>query len=150
LRTLCDGFFVRRAAFLRRTILVWCDRERPGLTTSRLAGVHALKPKGQSSSFWGRCSRRESRRGRRIRNFPTATGCWHWRLATNKGYGVVRILGVLRKAHVVMYERAKGPVPEGHQLHHVCRNRDCVNPDHLLALTATEHRQLHDAERRAA
>jgi len=34
------------------------------------------------------------------------------------------------------YERQHGPVADGLQLDHLCRNRMCVNPAHLEAVTA--------------
>lgn len=37
------------------------------------------------------------------------------------------------------YERAKGPVADGLQLDHLCRNRRCVNPAHLEAVTAVQN-----------
>jgi hypothetical protein len=38
-------------------------------------------------------------------------------------------------AHRVSYEWAKGPIPDGMELDHLCRNPACVNPDHLEAVT---------------
>jgi hypothetical protein len=64
------------------------------------------------------------------------TGCWPWRLATTNGYGYLRCKGVNALAHRVSYTRHKGDIPDGLQIDHLCRNRRCVNPDHLEAVTA--------------
>ena len=50
-----------------------------------------------------------------------------------------------KKAHRVAWERVHGPIPEGHHIHHVCRNRACVNVAHLELLPASEHLRLHGA-----
>ena len=51
------------------------------------------------------------------------------------GYG--RLDG--RVAHRVIYEALIGPVPEGLQLDHLCRNRACVNVNHLEPVTQREN-----------
>ncbi len=38
-------------------------------------------------------------------------------------------------AHRFSYELANGPIPEGLQIDHLCRNRGCVRPDHMEAVT---------------
>lgn len=61
-------------------------------------------------------------------------GCWDWVGARDRhGYGCVGngLRGGLQRAHRMMYERLRGPIPPGLELDHLCRNPACVNPDHL-------------------
>lgn len=70
--------------------------------------------------------------------------CWIWTGALHTaGYGVLwggrddarRWL----RAHRVAYELLVGPIPDGMTLDHLCRNRRCVNPDHLEAVSNVEN-----------
>lgn len=70
-----------------------------------------------------------------------ATGfCWLWRgEVTDKGYGRSYLQGKTLYAHRQSYQMLIGPIPEGLTLDHLCRIRNCVNPDHLEPVTLEEN-----------
>jgi hypothetical protein len=68
------------------------------------------------------------------------TGCWIWQRATSAdGYGRVSVGGKVIPAHRRAYELLVGPIPKGLTIDHLCRNRPCVNPDHLEPVTNREN-----------
>lgn len=70
------------------------------------------------------------------------SGCWLWSASRDdSGYGMFhRPVGVGSvRAHIWAYEHYVGPVPQGHQLDHLCRKRSCVNPAHLEPVTPKEN-----------
>jgi HNH endonuclease len=61
-----------------------------------------------------------------------ATGCWLWTAATStQGYGRLMVARPGRWS----YEYFVGPIPEGLELDHLCRVRNCVNPTHVEPVT---------------
>lgn len=78
-----------------------------------------------STRFWARVGR-------------TGTACWEWSGHLNHaGYGDFNHghRGVTRLAHRLVYEALVGPIPEGLDIDHLCRNRACVNPAHMEVVT---------------
>jgi hypothetical protein len=70
-------------------------------------------------------------------NRITVTGfCWLYEgWLDGHGYGYTRYEGKSRRAHKLAYEELVGPVPDGLVLDHLCRVRNCVNPDHVQPVT---------------
>lgn len=68
--------------------------------------------------------------------------CWRWvgYVHPTTGYGMFTVRGIgTRPAHRWMYEELVGPVPDGMELDHLCRNRWCVNPACLDPVTRHEN-----------
>jgi len=80
----------------------------------------------QAESFWAKVIRTEA--------------CWIWTAAdSGDGYGIFTINSKNRRAHRLAYELTVGPIPEGMSLDHLCRVRNCINPEHLEPVTVAEN-----------
>lgn len=66
--------------------------------------------------------------------------CWLWHgQIDNYGYGVFYCMGRNWMAHRLIYEEFYEPIPLGLEIDHLCRVRNCVNPEHLEAVTSKEN-----------
>src|SRR5215831_212140 len=75
-----------------------------------------------------------------------ASGCWLWQGGTNAaGYGMLRVNGTSKGAHVVSWLLHRGPV-NGKYVLHRCDVRACCNPDHLWL--GTQRENVEDAIRK--
>lgn len=81
-------------------------------------------------------------------------GCVDAAFGYENSDGYVRILnkpraegGRLVMRHRWFWELYNGPIAEGYEVDHKCKNRRCFNTEHLQLLTHTEHRSKDNAER---
>jgi hypothetical protein len=58
-----------------------------------------------------------------------------------KGYGRFGVDGRPKLVHVWIYEYYIGPIPDGWEVDHLCRNKACCNPDHLEAVPREENQR---------
>jgi HNH endonuclease len=74
---------------------------------------------------------------------PRGGGCLEWTGTVNDdGYGIFTFGAIERHtitAHKAAYLVAVGGVPDGMVVKHSCRNRRCINPDHLEVATQKEN-----------
>ncbi len=84
----------------------------------------------------------------KVRRGKEYEDCWEWmgsRVGGRQGekygqYGWFRPQkGIQKLAHVYAYELMVGPIQDGLELDHLCRNRLCVNPEHLEPVTHREN-----------
>lgn len=120
------------------------------VSASRLAGVHTPRYSGVMTPRPSMCVTAQSLSAPRWlksisgKYVVTDTGCWQWvGRVNNTGYGRAQVY--LRRryrftgAHRASWMAHRGPIPPGLALDHLCRNRLCINPDHLEPVTPKEN-----------
>lgn len=108
--------------------------------------VHARRVERTGSPYLSGLAAKDERdgstEGRFWNRVERANGCWKWTGHIDaKGYARFKADGSDRFAHRYSYELHHGPIAEGMDIDHKCRNRSCVNPDHLHAVSHWENMQ---------
>lgn len=68
------------------------------------------------------------------------TGCWiHSVSPGNDGYARIHLKDGCAPIHRIVFQSCNGPIPDGMEIDHLCRNRACVRPDHLQLVTHREN-----------
>jgi len=126
----------------RRCAIEGCERRH---NAKELCSVHRKRQKrwGDPNVTYGQHPPIEQRFWSKVNKLgpmppqSVAPGlCWEWtRAKTSGGYGQFWVKPRKVVCHRFAYEQLVGPIPEGLQLDHLCRNRACVNPNHLEPVT---------------
>lgn len=74
--------------------------------------------------------------------------CWPWLACLCGGYGHIHMRGKVLKAHRLSYEEHKGAIPPDKIVMHLCDNRACVNPAHLVLGSILDNNHDRDNKRR--
>lgn len=69
------------------------------------------------------------------------SGCWDWqgRVSGKRSYPQISVGGVQTMVHRITYEELVRPLEPGETIDHLCRNRMCVNPEHLEAVSLRDN-----------
>lgn len=99
-------------------------------------------PKGKSGP-----SPDKSDEARFQEKFEITDSCWVWKAYRNQGgYGSFSVKGRMRLAHRVSFEMFKGELEPSDIIDHICRNRSCVNPEHLRVVDRSGNAQNHNGK----
>jgi len=95
-----------------------------------------MRPKSNTSQrFWSKVDKN----GPVPAHAPHLGRCWLWTAGRHKSmgawYGSFTVANRAKPAHRVAYELAVGPIRNGFDIDHKCRNTLCVRPDHLDLVT---------------
>jgi hypothetical protein len=70
-------------------------------------------------------------------------GCYLWQGAKDKdGYGRIKIAGKVKGIHQISFEMYNHKIPDGLEIDHICKQRNCWNPEHLQIVTHKENMKL--------
>ena len=81
----------------------------------------------------------EAHRERFFKMVDKTGSCWLWKGSLDGGYGKFYTGNISFRSHRFSWLLAGNTIPEGHVIRHKCRNRHCVNPEHLETGTHQEN-----------
>ncbi len=105
-----------------------------------LIGFRRTNVTEYDSSVISRLWKRVNKNGPVPSHRPDLGPCWLWFGTIDAyGYGVINIDRKVKQCHRVSFELAKGEIPVGLTVDHLCRVRPCLNPDHLESVSRGEN-----------
>jgi len=88
-----------------------------------------VNPISREEKFWSKVDKNSN-----------PLGCWEWTgYIEPEGYGQTFWKDRLQRVHRIAWFLTRGSIPKGKCLDHLCRNKKCVNPDHLEVVTLKEN-----------
>lgn len=104
-----------------------CEQNRLG---KPLTSLRAVSPR--TETLMSRIERQTER----------SSTCWNWTgNVGNTGYGRIRWQGELLAVHRVVWEITMGAIPTDKVIDHICRNRLCIRPAHLHAVSVKQNNE---------
>lgn len=74
--------------------------------------------------------------------------CWMWNNPGTLGYGQIGVGKQMKPAHLITYELFyKDKILKNEIVHHLCGNKLCCNPFHLIKMTRSKHTLLHQKDK---
>lgn len=85
---------------------------------------------------------RKAREDNELYKVNPVNNCWEFvGCLTHNGYGQMKRNRKHLRANRYFYEKYVNKIPVNYQIDHLCKNRKCVNPKHLEAISAKENVQ---------
>lgn len=121
-----------------QAVVRWTRKNRPG--NAQTFRVEGRNPCREVTSMDSKTrSRFDSKHSPSPEPHPAlGTHCWLWKGGVDRdGYGYFMLPTKPRwqYAHKVSYQTHRGNIPTNMMIDHLCRVRNCVNPDHLEIVT---------------
>tara|TARA_R110002167_G_scaffold301457_1_gene505770 strand:+ start:296 stop:718 length:423 start_codon:yes stop_codon:yes gene_type:complete len=74
------------------------------------------------------------------KNITITKGCWKWNLYKDKlGLPIIWANGKSVPAHRFVYEMFNGEIQYQQEIKQTCKNKGCINPEHLIQVTRAEN-----------
>lgn len=112
-------------------------------------------PKGGLRDYCKNCPKHGAR-GRKRNNLESILdryvvdekNCWIYTGSKDKhGYGIFYYQQASYKAHRISWILKNGEIQDRKVLDHLCKNKSCINPDHLEAVSQMENVMRHERQK---